>query len=442
MSFSKICLLLAVALLGVTTSRAADILTLDAALDAAAKNNRAIAVAKLEQQKSSLVANVAKTRRWPVFSVNVLASQSVLRSGITLDKGILGDYANVGPIPGRTTTLNVPRRPSAIVYATAAQPLSQQFRIGLGIALAKVGEAAATQSLHVRELDAAVQVRTLYLSILQLQSRRRSLESTRAFLQRLELEVSNNVAQKTALSADLSNVKAQIAEVDLGLVKLRDPIESQRAELNRWMGRDPDDSWEAAEPAPEAGDTTDLAQLQAKAREQRPELQLAALETKKADLDARIKNAERIPDLSLTYTSFTTGNLGSALPSRLGFAGFQLTWDGFDWGRKRMELKEKQLAKRQAELEQVDLAARIQTEVGHRHRRVAEAQAEVRAAVLVRQAADDQLRVATDRYRQKEVLLSDVLKAQAAVTDAETRAATAQLSLATAQAELKRALGD
>lgn len=431
-----------VAMLAAPNLRAAEVLTLDAALDAAARNNRAVAIAKLGQQKSSLEVNVARTRRWPVFSANVLASQSVVRSGLTLERGILGDYANVGPIPGRTTTLNVPRRPSAIIYATAALPLSQQYRIGLGIEMAKVGESAAAQNAQVQELDAAVQVRTLYLSILQLHSRRRSLESTRTFLERLQIEVANNVAQKTALTADLSLVKAQIAEVELGLVKLRDPIESQRAELNRLMSRDPDDAWEPVEVVPEDPAAAELPELQAKARAQRPELQLAALQTKKAGLDARMKNAERIPDLNLSYTSLTTANLSSTLPSGLGFAGFQLTWDGFDWGRKRTEVKVKRLALRQAELEQADVAARIQTEVGHRHRRVAEAKSEVRTAAAVRQAAEDALRVTTDRYRQKEVLLSDVLKARAAVTDAEARGAIAQLSLATAQAELKRALGE
>ena len=421
---------------------AAEVLSLDAALAAATANNRQIAIAQLERQKAALNVNAAKTRRWPVFSTNVLASQSLLSTGLTLDKGVLGDYGSVGPIPGRTTTLQVPRRPSAIVYATAAQPLSQQFRIGLGIGLAKVGEAAAIQSRHVRELDAAVQVRTLYLSILQLHSRRRSLESTQTFLDRLRIEVANNVAQKTALAADLLTVKAQLAEVELGLVKLRDPLESQRAELNRLMGRDPDDLWEPAAWTPEDLGEAEVGALYEKARSQRPELQLAALQTKKAELEARMKNAERIPDLSLTYTSLTTANLGAALPSRLGFAGLQVTWDGFDWGRKRTELKEKQLAKRQAELEEADVAARIQTEVGHRHRRVVEAKVEVRTAAVVQQAAEETLRVASDRYRQREVLLSDVLKAQSAVTEAETRGAVAQLSLATAQAELKRALGE
>jgi outer membrane protein TolC len=89
-----------------STTRA---LTLDDAIKAVEANNRTIRVAQLEREKALDQVQVARTYRLPTFSLIALGSQSLTRLGLTLDKGSLGVYANVGPIPGRTTTLNSSR---------------------------------------------------------------------------------------------------------------------------------------------------------------------------------------------------------------------------------------------------------------------------------------------------------------------------------------------
>src|SRR5215468_3153333 len=83
-----------------STTRA---LTLDDAINAAEANNRAIRVARLEREKALDQVRVARTYRLPTFSLIALGSQSLTRLGLTLDKGSLGVYPNIGPIPGKTT---------------------------------------------------------------------------------------------------------------------------------------------------------------------------------------------------------------------------------------------------------------------------------------------------------------------------------------------------
>src|SRR5436189_6350612 len=85
-------------------------LTLDDAIKAAEANNRTIRVAQLEREKTLEQVQVARTYRLPTFSLIALGSQSLTRLGLTLDKGALGTYPNVGPIPGKTTTLESPLR--------------------------------------------------------------------------------------------------------------------------------------------------------------------------------------------------------------------------------------------------------------------------------------------------------------------------------------------
>src|SRR5215831_2436665 len=135
----------ALAILLVPAISHGQVMTLREALDAAAANNRAIRRAELQRDKAVEDLRIARTRRLPVLSLTTLASQPITLSGVTLEQGALGVYPGVGPIPGRTTTLESPLHLGFIFFGTVAQPLTQQHRIGLGIDLARVGLDAASE---------------------------------------------------------------------------------------------------------------------------------------------------------------------------------------------------------------------------------------------------------------------------------------------------------
>src|SRR5262245_31426091 len=182
-----------------STTRA---LTLDDAIKAAEANNRTIRVAQLEREKALDQVQVARTYRLPTFSLIALGSQSLTRLGLTLDKGSLGIYPNVGPIPGRTTTLESPLRVGGIFFANVSQPLSQQYKIGLGIRLAQVGVETAEEQIRSKQQSTVNEVRRLYYGILQAESGKKSLQATVEFLERLDRDTDQNVAQKVVLKAD------------------------------------------------------------------------------------------------------------------------------------------------------------------------------------------------------------------------------------------------
>jgi outer membrane protein len=185
----------------------------------------------------------------------------------------------------------------------------------------------------------------------------------------------------------------------------------------------------------------DLKRAYAVAIESRPEVRLARLQVKKAELDRRLKRAERIPDVSLALTSVATVNLSSILPNRLSVVGVQVSWDVYDWGRKRKQAEEKRLAEEQASLDENDIEAQIRVEVAHQYRKLIEARKEVEVAQASQTAGRELLRVTRNRYGQRDVLLSDMLKAQSSLAEADNRFTQALLNLATAQADFEKALG-
>ena len=91
-------------------------LSLDDAIKAAEVNNRSILTSELDRKKAVEEVYVARTQRLPIFSLTVLGSQPLSHLGLTLEKGSLGVYPTVGPIPGRTTTLENPLGVAGIFF--------------------------------------------------------------------------------------------------------------------------------------------------------------------------------------------------------------------------------------------------------------------------------------------------------------------------------------
>jgi outer membrane protein TolC len=207
------------------------------------------------------------------------------------------------------------------------------------------------------------------------------------------------------------------------------------------MGRDPDTRFEVDPLAATDFEMPDLKRAYALAIESRPEIRLARLQVKKAELDRRLKRAERIPDVSLTMTNVATVNLSPILPNRLSVVGVQVTWDVYDWGRKSKQTEEKRLTEEQASLDVNDMEAQIIIEVAHQYRKLIETRKEVEVAQALQSARRELLRVTQNRYGQRDVLLSDVLRAQSGLGEADNRFTQALLDLATAQADFEKALG-
>jgi outer membrane protein TolC len=419
----------------------AQITTLQDALDASAASNRAIRSAKLERVKAEAGLQAARTHRRPVFSISTLASQPLTQLGVTLEQGSLGIYPSVGPIPGRTTTLEGPLQFGVIAFASVGQPLTQQYRVGLGIDLARVGVEVAAEQLRSRRQSTSNEIRRIYYGIVQAQDARHRLKAAVDFLEQLQKETSQGVTQQVALKADLMNVDAQLAQAKYELLKLNDPIETQKQQLNRLMGRAIDTPFEVDPASVSTMEVPSLEEAYARATQSRPEIRLAHLQASKAQIDRRLKAAERIPDVSLVLSAFKTANLGSVLPRSYSSVGFQASWDVFDWGRKRAEIDAMLQSEQQALLDLTDVEAQVRIDVAHQRRRVLEARQQLEAAKARQTSATELLRVTRNRFSQREALLSDVLRVQSDVAEAELRVVQALMDWAAAQADFEKAMG-
>jgi outer membrane protein TolC len=90
----------------------------------------------------------------------------------------------------------------------------------------------------------------------------------------------------------------------------------------------------------------------------------------------------------------------------------------------------------------VETETQIAVEVGSNYRKWQEAALLLKAARIGHEAANEQLRVTTNKYREQAVLIKDVLQSQAQSTETEFQYQQALSSYWSALADLRRSMGD
>jgi outer membrane protein TolC len=119
-----------------------------------------------------------------------------------------------------------------------------------------------------------------------------------------------------------------------------------------------------------------------------------------------------------------------------------MSWEIFDWGRKKRQLGEKSKTIEQAENTLKETEDQILIEVGDKFRRLQQTQQALRVARLSQDAERETLRITQSRYRFDAALLTEVLQSQATLADANNQYQQSLLSFWIAKAELERAIGE
>jgi outer membrane protein len=417
------------------------VLTLDEAIYLAKKQNAQIQISTLDVTKAVEQTNQAKTQRLPVFKVYANVGLSLIPINLTVPQGTLGVYPGTGPIPSHDATIKTPRRVTGLIYGSAAQPLSQLYKVGLALKEARIGEQLAREKLRQQTQETTQQIKQSYYQLTQIQSQIASAEIGLKYLNELSAYTERNLAQETVLKSDVLSVKEKLAQQQYQLLSLHNSLETQKEALNHLLGRDLRIEFSVeSEPLPSQNETN-LPAAQNKALEQRPEMRQARLQTQKTELDVRRERAEYLPDVSLhvSYLSFPNVNF---FPPNVATAGILLEWQPFDWGLKKHKIDELRGTAKQASFTEHDAQQQVVRDVNASFRKLAEARALLTVAIATQEVEREKLRLVTNRYKEKAALLTDVLQQQNLLAQADTQYQQGLSSFWTAKAAFDRALGE
>lgn len=416
-------------------------LTLDDAVALALRHNRLIQISALDVEKLDEDVKAFRTNRLPALRVHILESTLLTPLTFEFQQGVFGTYPTIGPIPGQDTGITTPRRLNTYFLNTVDQPLSQLYKIGLGVRSKELSREISREDLRLKQQEIRNRVTRVYYDLAQTQSALDAAQQTVTFYAELDRVTDRFLEQQVVLKDQSLDVKMRLVREQLETVKLRDRLDTEQEQLNQLLGRDIRERFRVAvTPTPTLAEL-DLPTAQASALKQRPEIRQAMLKKQQAEFDRRIKKAEYIPDLSLSFQHLSFVNV-EMLPQNVMSAGLTLNWEPFDWGRKRHELAEKTKAVAQSDAAIHETEGQVLIDVNTQFRKVQEAAASLRVTELAMEAAREKLRVTTSQYRVQAVRLDQVLEAQATVSSAASQYQRTLSDYWTARADLAKATGE
>jgi outer membrane protein TolC len=424
-----------------STDTEAPVLTLEDAVSLALSNNRLVKNSALEAQKYDFRVSTARTRRLPQFQFASLGGELMHSFDFTFDQGAFGTYPGVGPIPGKKTTIRQPARFTTYTTGAIDQPITQQYKIGLAIRATELGRLIAREDVRAERQKIAAEVRTAYFELVATQTGVDAAREAVKTLEEAQRVTLRYISEQTVLRGDALDVDARLAKSRYELSVAENGLATQREQLNQLLGRDLGTRFRVDPMLEDAATDLTLEAARDKAAQGRPEIRQALLKEKQAEYDRRIAKAEYIPDLSLSVRYQGLSNV-RVLPENVATAGFYLTWEPFDWGRRRNNVAEKSKTVEQARNGLRETESQIAVEIGAKYRKWQEAALLLKATRTGHQAATEQFRTTSNRYKEQAALLRDVLQAQARSTETEFQYQHALSSYWSALADLRRAMGD
>ena len=366
---------------------AAETLTVDQAVGYALQQNPSLRTAELEVEKSGDNLSAFRTRRLPSIRWNTLGGQLLTKPTVTYDRGVFGTYPGVGPIPAQETKVDIPRKPTAFVFGQVLQPLSQQYRLGLGVKLLDLQRQIERAKLAEQRASVAEQVRKAYYRLLETQSALESVEESLPLYKETVRLAHVGLRLETVLQSQQLKAEAEAAKVELDALKLRNPIATQMEALNELMGRPVNTPFRTAGVEQIVEEALDPERAIETALARRPEMRQANLRIQQAELDVRVKKAEYIPECQPCGDLRVRFQLPKRSAAERGNCRCVSRMEVFDWGRKKQEMNAKRHTASQARVAEDAVQRHIRVEVAQAVRQCVEAAQRVKVSTLALRAA-------------------------------------------------------
>jgi outer membrane protein len=415
------------------TAEEAPVLSLTQAVQIALDNNRPVAIAKLDIDKSLWQVAQTKTKRFPAITTYLFASGDLNNPQFNFPAGIFNT--------DHPTKVKLSNGVTGWASVQAAQPLSQLYQIHLAIREQELSTDYTREQYKGKRQSLAANVRQAYYAVLQTESSLTAAQAAVKQYQETDRLTLDYLSQQAVLKSDSLQVKAKLAQSQFQITQLQDTLLTQKEQLNELLGRDLDTLFRTEPVPPITNEEMDLKAARQTALQQRPEVKEAVIDTQRADYDRKLSRAKYIPDIGAAVHYLDPINT-EILPQNILSAGMELKWDPFDWGGRRDEVQQKDVGVKQSRYQLTETQAQVTLDVDNNFRKLQESRSLLTVSQANLEAAQEKMREVNDQYQHSAVLLRDVLAQQAVVANAEHDYEQSLLGFWNAKASFEKALGE
>jgi outer membrane protein TolC len=402
--------------------------------------NRALKIARLKVIENEQNKAAARSSYFPEIKNQSTVAHITALENIGIPAGAFGLLPNAGLVPNRNILIDQGSQTFVTSGTMAVQPLTPLIRIHQANRIAASEIAASRDELKNAENAVAVKVHQVYYGILTARLQKQAAEQEDAYsrvrLRESEEDVRNGNALKvSAIESQAGLLQSEQAQltVDLQLADLT-------AELNDLLGLPIGTSLVLKPVEPVVLNSAPREETLRLALAENPQIAAATEKVQQAKAALTAAKSAYIPDVSV-FARHSYQNGVPFLVHNFGTFGAALTYDVFDFGKRRAVVREREAQLAQAE-ENVE---RLKDEVGvqierslnkvERTKHMLQVASEL---VRLRTEAD---RVAGNQLTNGVILVSARRQASAATYKSQADLLQAQLAHLLANAELEQTIG-
>ena len=359
---------------------------------------------------------------------------------VTIPAGSLGTIPNLGPFPGKDTTINQGSSTLFVNTTTLSQPLTQLIKIHDATEIARSDQKLAKAESRQTENDVVLAVHKLYYGLLAAQKQKEAAEAGLSAALESKREVENGVRSKNLLEVSLNEARTAVLQNRQSLIAANIQISDFNSEMNEILGLPLDTVLELSDPGPPNGSTETSAYYLQAALSGNPELEAAKATVTKAGGGVKAAYHEYIPDVSLFATNAYQDG-APFLTNNVGMFGVVMTWNIWDWGKRDAVIGERkaQLSEARENVHRISDQVTVELEKAYRKLENTKSMMDVAREALALQ--QERLRLITDQIKTATTGYAKHAEAVAAVKKAESDELQARLSYEIAIAELNRIAG-
>jgi len=401
--------------------------SLEDAWKTAIEANHALKSAHANSLSAEMQVSAAKASRLPVVELSSRLVETSDRQSLKVD--LMGQQLRI-PITEQGMSLH---------QALVTVPLFTSGRITHGISAASSAAEAAKFSEDTSERDLKLQVAEAYVNVLRAMSGLKVAKSHERSLAAHKRDVDNLADQgMVARNAQLA-VEVALLDAQQQVVQAEDAQNLTKAAYNRLLSRPLDQEVVIDEISPERLGQ-DLTALNEQALGSRTELKMIEKQTSALLDQAEVIRRETLPQIGLIGGYQYLQNKYFA-PDGQWLVGVGLKWNVFDgWSsRKRASVLEQQASAVTEQRKETSSLISLQVRQNWLDLNYASKRLEVTQAAITR--ANENLRVARDRYTNGLSTNTEVLDAETMRTLSETSHANARYDAVMAGIRLKHSVG-
>jgi len=414
-------------------------LTLSQAVEQALKQNSVLKIGREKVTETDQKIVSARSQYFPQLSNNTKLLALSDKQLVTIPAGSLG---NVGgePFPNNDVKLNQSKSTMFYSETMLAQPTTQLLKIHEANEMALADRGIAKAELIRSENETVLAVHQLYYSLLVAFRERETARASLTAAQENLHEAEESVKAGNVLDVALISARANLLQSRQALLVAENRISDVTSELNDLLGLPSDAILEVTEAGlPEMAEPSkDQAYEEARARN--GEL-IAARETlEKSRHAVRAARYEYIPDVTL-YAKHGYQDGAPFLVKNVGIFGAELTWNIFDWGKRKGEIGQRVAQQSQAAENLARIDKRIGIEIDKVYRKLERSKQMVDVARDALSLQRENARLSENRLKAGTETAAKHAETVAALRKAEMEELQASLGCRLARAELERISG-